>query len=83
MIDLVSQDRESRETYIKRYLKNVTQQWSQLTIEERILISTHMLESDYPETQKTLESLSVNNGFKNMKCLYQHADNTQLCCFYI
>lgn len=83
LIDLVSQKGENREAYIKRYLQNVEQQWSQLTFEEMTLVSSHMLGSDYPETQKTLELLAANNGFKNMKCLYQHADNTQLCCFYV
>ena len=82
LIDLISQEGESRETYIQRYLKDVEQEWSQLTSEETILISQHMLASDYPETQKTLELMAKNNAFKNIKSLYQHADTTQLCCFY-
>ncbi|VEP12341.1 Methyltransferase type 12 [Hyella patelloides LEGE 07179] len=82
LIDLVSQEGESRESYIPRYLKSVEKNWLQITSEEMSLVSHHMLESDYPESQKTLELLAKHNGFQKVECLYQQEDTTQLCCFY-
>lgn len=82
LIDLISPEGENRETYIKKYLKSVENNWSQITSEEMNLISYHMLESDYPETQKTLKTLAQNSNFVKVECLYQHQDHTQMCCFY-
>jgi SAM-dependent methyltransferase len=82
LIDFVAQEGENREMYIQRYLQNVRQKWQQLTDAETLLVSQHMLESDYPETQTTLELLAIKNGFKQVKSLYHHEQTSQLCCFY-
>jgi SAM-dependent methyltransferase len=82
LIDVVAEEGENRETYIQRYLRDVRQEWLQLTPEEITLVSQHMLESDYPETSKTLEKLALDNGFKAVESLYQHEKNSQLYCFY-
>jgi SAM-dependent methyltransferase len=82
LIDFVVQEGESREIYIHRYLQNVRQQWQQLTDAEAVLVFQHMLESDYPETQATLEFLALKNEFQRVETLYQHEQTSQLCCFY-
>lgn len=82
LIDVVAEEGENREAYIQRYLQDVKQEWLQLTSEEMILVSQHMLESDYPETAKTLERLALDNGFKAIESLYQHEKTSQLYCFY-
>jgi SAM-dependent methyltransferase len=82
LIDFVAQEGESREIYIHRYLQNVRQQWQKLTDAETALVSQHMLESDYPETQATLELLAFKNRFQRVESLYQDEQISQLCCFY-
>lgn len=82
LIDLVANQEEKRESYINKYLSGVNQKWIQLTSEEINLISQHMLESDYPETEATLQSLAEKNGFHKIEYLYQQEDIARLCCFY-
>ena len=81
-IDLVSQEGEDRDSYINRYLQNAKDKWLKLTSEEMSLVSHHMLESDYPETQKTWELLAKKNGFQKTECLSQQENTTQLFCCY-
>lgn len=81
MIDLICQKNESRETYIERYLQTVKKEWLQLSFEELNLISNHMLNSDYPETKETIESLAEKNGLKTVKYLYQNGDHAQVILF--
>jgi SAM-dependent methyltransferase len=82
-IDLVRLENEEREAYIRRYIDDVRQHWEALTPQEFSMVEDHISSSDFPETQKTLYSLSRKHSFSNIECLYQDSlDTTQLLCFY-
>ncbi|MDZ4877334.1 MAG: Carboxy-S-adenosyl-L-methionine synthase [Chroococcidiopsis cubana SAG 39.79] len=83
LIDIVRQEAEDRITYIDRYLKNVRQDWTALTPQEVVSVETHIISSDFPETQKTLQQLALKHGFSWSECLYQDSlEFWQLLCFY-
>ncbi|AFY32074.1 class I SAM-dependent methyltransferase [Calothrix sp. PCC 7507] len=83
LIDVVRQKEEDRATYIRRYLDDVQQRWSLLSEKEYSMVKEHISSSDFPETQQTLQEISLKSGFTRVECLYQDALNTtQLLCFY-
>ncbi|NEO49149.1 MAG: class I SAM-dependent methyltransferase [Moorea sp. SIO4A3] len=83
LIDIVSTDGETRDTYLRRYLEGVYQDWAQLTPEEVSMVEGHILSSDFPETQTTLQSLAHKHDFNRVECLYRDPLNTsQVLCFY-
>ncbi|BAY62475.1 type 12 methyltransferase [Calothrix brevissima NIES-22] len=83
LIDVVRPHTEDRDTYIRRYLDIAKQDWLLVTPEEYSMLEEHMLSSDFPETQQTLQEISQKIGFMRFECLYCDALNTtQLLCFY-
>jgi ubiquinone/menaquinone biosynthesis C-methylase UbiE len=50
LIDVVRQQNEEREAYIRRYLDDVEQRWTQITPEDYIMVEGHISASDFPET---------------------------------
>ncbi|KAB8319024.1 class I SAM-dependent methyltransferase [Tolypothrix campylonemoides VB511288] len=83
LIDIVRQEEEDRETYIKRYLEGVQKHWSLLTPEEYLMVENHITSSDFPETRSTFQEISQKHGFTRIDCLYHDPlDTTQLLCFY-
>ncbi|MBD2355668.1 class I SAM-dependent methyltransferase [Tolypothrix sp. FACHB-123] len=83
LIDVVRQPEEDRDTYVRRYLDIAKQDWSLLTQEDYSMVAEHMLLSDFPETQQTLQEISQKIGFIKFECLYCDVLNTtQLLCFY-
>jgi ubiquinone/menaquinone biosynthesis C-methylase UbiE len=83
IIDVVRKQEEDRDTYIKRYLENVKQDWILLTPEEYLMVKNHISESDFPETQQTFRQISEKYGFAQFECLYQdQLETTQLLCMY-
>ncbi|GAB4530732.1 MAG: hypothetical protein Tsb0014_13630 [Pleurocapsa sp.] len=83
LIDIVAKEGENRETYIQRYLDDVNRKWLQLTLGEIAIVSHHMLEHDFPESETTLKSLAQKYGFQKEICLYKDAwETARLLCFY-
>jgi ubiquinone/menaquinone biosynthesis C-methylase UbiE len=83
LIDVVRQEKEEREAYIRRYLNDVEQRWTQITPEEYLMVEGHISASDFPETQKTFKELATKHHFSQVECLYRdRLDTTQLLCFY-
>jgi SAM-dependent methyltransferase len=83
LIDVVRQDQEEREAYIRRYLDDVEQRWDRITPEEYLMVEGHISSSDFPETQETLRRLAIQHNFSRVDCLYcDRLDTTQLLCFY-
>jgi ubiquinone/menaquinone biosynthesis C-methylase UbiE len=83
LIDVVRRKGEEREAYIKRYLENVRQYWSSLTLSEILTIEEHISSSDFPETQETLRLLALKHSFTNFECLYRDSlDTSQVLVFY-
>lgn len=83
IVDIVRQQAEERTTYIDRYLRNVRQGWTALSTQEVSSIEAHITSSDFPETQKTLQQLALENRFSWSECLYQDKlESSQLLCFY-
>ncbi|MBW4634690.1 MAG: class I SAM-dependent methyltransferase [Iphinoe sp. HA4291-MV1] len=83
LIDIVRQEEEDRESYIRRYLEGIQKHWSLLTPQEYSMVENHMLSSDFPETQQTLQEISQKYNFTRFECLYcDPQDTTQLLCFY-
>ena len=59
------------------------QDWAQLTPAEVSMVEGHILSSDFPETQTTLQSLAQKHNFNRVECLYRDPLNTsQVLCFY-
>ncbi|PSB02475.1 ubiquinone biosynthesis protein UbiE [Merismopedia glauca CCAP 1448/3] len=83
LIDVVRQENEEREAYIRRYLNDVEQRWSMITPQEYSMVENHISASDFPETQQTLRQLAAKHNFSRVECLYgDRLDTTQLLCFY-
>lgn len=83
LIDVVRLPGEDRETYIKRYLTHIRQDWSLLTPQELFAAEEHISSSDFPETKETLNSFALKHGFCRVDCLYSDPfDTSQLLCFY-
>lgn len=83
LIDIVRQENEDRDSYVKRYLENVKKDWTLITPEEYTMVDNHISSSDFPETQSNLKNISQQVGFSNFECVYRdELDTTQLLCFY-
>jgi ubiquinone/menaquinone biosynthesis C-methylase UbiE len=83
LIDIVREEGEDRETYLRRYLENVQKYWSLLTPQEYFMVENHINSSDFPETQQTLDEISQKYNFSRFDCLYNNPLNaTQLFCFH-
>jgi ubiquinone/menaquinone biosynthesis C-methylase UbiE len=84
LIDVVRQENEDRDTYVKRYLGNVKKDWTLITPQEYKMVDSHISSRDFPETQSNLKSISEKVGFSNFECVYRDdLDTTQLLCFYL
>jgi ubiquinone/menaquinone biosynthesis C-methylase UbiE len=83
LIDVFRQAAEDRETYLRRYLQSVRQDWSLLTSQEYLLLENHISTSDFPETQQTFHAISQKYNFSRFECLCDNVNNaTQILCFY-
>ena len=83
LIDVVREEGEDRETYLRRYLEGVRKYWSLLTPQEYLMVENHISSSDFPETQQTLDEISQKYNFTRFNCLYNNLLNaTQLLCFH-
>lgn len=83
LIDIVSQDNEDREAYIKRYLEGVRNNWSELAPEEYVMVEKHISTNDFPETQKTIYKLAKKHDFTQVENLWIDSANTaQSLCLY-
>lgn len=84
LIDVVRQENEDRDSYVKRYLGNVKKDWTLITPQEYKMVDSHISSKDFPETQSNLKSISEKVGFSNFECVYRDdLDTTQLLCFYL
>ncbi|KGF73812.1 ubiquinone biosynthesis protein UbiE [Neosynechococcus sphagnicola sy1] len=82
LIDICRRPEEDRETYLRRYMAAVQQDWSRLTPQEYQMVESHITICDFPETQITLTELGHRHGFQSVTCQYQDpADTTLLLCF--
>ncbi|MDJ0800578.1 MAG: class I SAM-dependent methyltransferase [Calothrix sp. MO_167.B12] len=83
IIDAIRLSAEDRETYIKRYLNNVRQDWSLISSQEYAMIENHISTCDFPESQNTLSAIARKHNFDRYECLYEDDfETTQLLCFY-
>ncbi|WP_375504907.1 class I SAM-dependent methyltransferase [uncultured Nostoc sp.] len=83
LIDVVREEGEDRETYLRRYLESLQKYWSLLTSQEYFMVENHITSSDFPETQQTLNEISQKYNFTRFDCLYNNPLNaTQLLCFH-
>jgi ubiquinone/menaquinone biosynthesis C-methylase UbiE len=83
LIDIVRQEEEDRENYVKRYLENMRQNWSALTSQEISSIENHISTYDFPETQTTWYQLAEKHNFMRVECLYKDtSDTAQFLCIY-
>jgi ubiquinone/menaquinone biosynthesis C-methylase UbiE len=83
LIDIVSQDNEDREVYIKRHLETVRNNWSELTPEEYASVEKHISTNNFPESQKTIYGLAKKHDFTQIENLWIDSANTaQSLCFY-
>jgi ubiquinone/menaquinone biosynthesis C-methylase UbiE len=83
LIDIFCQDNEDRETYVKRHLEDVRNNWSELTPEEYAIIENHIFASDFPETEKTIHKLAKKHDFPQIENLWINTSNTaQSLCLY-
>ncbi|MFH7030732.1 MAG: class I SAM-dependent methyltransferase [Heteroscytonema crispum UTEX LB 1556] len=83
LIDVVRREAEDRDTYLKRYLDNLRQNWSALTSQEIAMVEDHIYSSDFQETQKILYELGRKHNFIHFDCLYHDLlDTSQVLCFY-
>jgi len=76
LIDIVRQEEEDRENYVKRYLENMRQNWSALTSQEISSIENHISTYDFPETQTTWYQLAEKHNFMRVECLYKDTSDT-------
>lgn len=83
IIDVVRPEKEERDTYIKRYLNHVRQDWSLISSQEYSMIENHISACDFPETQNILSEIALKHNFNRVECLYQDSlDTTQLLSFH-
>lgn len=83
LIDVFRQATEDRETYLKRYLDGVKNNWFLVNSQEYLLLESHISTSDFPETQQTFDEISQKYHFSGFECRYEDVTNaTQLLCFY-
>ncbi|MFB2646540.1 methyltransferase [Raphidiopsis sp. BLCC-F218] len=83
LIDIIRQEKEDRESYIQRYLRNVKRDWSLIDPQEYTMVENHISSSDFPETQSWFQTSSQKLGFINFTQVYcDDLDTTQLLCFY-
>jgi ubiquinone/menaquinone biosynthesis C-methylase UbiE len=83
LIDVVRQEQETREAYIRRYLQDIAERWQAIAPEEYLSLENHISVGDFPETQQTWRELATKHNFSRVECLYSDRLNTsQLLCFY-
>jgi cyclopropane fatty-acyl-phospholipid synthase-like methyltransferase len=77
LVDVFRQEGESRQEYIDRYSNNIYRDWIELNLEVQQSLIRHIVDSDYPEWESSINKWSIAAGFKNIDLLYQDAHNTQ------
>jgi ubiquinone/menaquinone biosynthesis C-methylase UbiE len=83
LIDIVRQEKEDRESYLRRHLEGLQKRCTLLTPQEYSMVENHNLASDFPETQQTLEKISQKYNFTRFECLHRDPyDIIQMLCFY-
>jgi cyclopropane fatty-acyl-phospholipid synthase-like methyltransferase len=83
LIDIVRQEEEDREQYVRRYLENMHQNWSALSSQDISIIENHISTYDFPETQTTLYKLAQKYNFIRVECLYKDTpDTAKFLCIY-
>jgi ubiquinone/menaquinone biosynthesis C-methylase UbiE len=70
-IDAVRKDEESRDAYVKRLASVIQRDWTVLTEGQRTRVSTHVRESDFPETATWMHEQVQVAGFGVAEKIFQ------------
>jgi ubiquinone/menaquinone biosynthesis C-methylase UbiE len=64
-IDLVRNQDETRETYLRRLTIEMEHDWTALSLDQRRRAIQHVLQSDYPETEAWMQTHAAQAGFQS------------------
>jgi cyclopropane fatty-acyl-phospholipid synthase-like methyltransferase len=78
LVDVLRDERESRETYLHRYLKMIREEWRTLTAEQVAEVSEHVTQHDYPESFPVLADMAMACGLGMARRLVGHGPHQAL-----
>ena len=83
LIDVIRNEEETLDNYLKRYLANIRKYWHMLAPQDYEIVAEHITTNDLPETQSSWWALACTHGFNRMECLYKDPLNsTRFLVFY-
>lgn len=75
MVDVVREDGESREDYLKKYLNFMRECWTRVPQEQLDEACDHVASHDYPETLAALNAMARAAGLGNSQVIGRHGQH--------
>lgn len=70
LIDVFCQEQESRPEYLARYCNYIQSQWQKLPSQSIAVVTEHITNSDFPESEATLRMWATEIGFNQVELIY-------------
>ena len=78
MVDVVRQEKQSREHYLEGYLKFMRETWSKVPPDQLDEACAHVESYDFPESRSTLNEMAQTSGFNRSRLISQYAQHHTL-----
>ena len=73
---------EKRDEFLKRWKEICEKKWTKLSKDEMKQICDHVVDFDYPETVDKYKKLAQENGFEDMRIIYEDPEGLyKMLCF--
>lgn len=78
LVDVVRDEKQSRESYLDGYLKCMREKWTKVPPEQLEEACTHVHDYDYPECLSTLQEMATAAGLNSTRLVSCHAQHHTL-----
>lgn len=75
MVDVVREDDQTREQYLKNYLHSMRAQWNSLASDQIEEACTHVATHDFPETLADLTRMAAAAGLRTTRLIDRHTQH--------
>jgi ubiquinone/menaquinone biosynthesis C-methylase UbiE len=75
VVDIVREENQSREDYLKDYLSDMRERWSQIPPDQLEQACSHVTACDYPEYLSTFREMAKVSGLKNSRVIGRYGQH--------
>jgi SAM-dependent methyltransferase len=75
MVDVVREENQSREDYLKDYLRDMRERWTQIPLDQLETACDHVATCDYPEYLSTLQEMAMASGLNNSRVICRYGQH--------